>query len=150
MYQTEHAPHRDSRVVLAGERDGLGMRRITVRPAFGDVDVKTVVELHRVMSERFEKTGAGMLEYDEDVLRQSIQDSFTDFNSQAHQLGTTRMSRAVATGVVDTNCQVHDVHGLFVIGGSVFSTGGHANPTLTIVALAARLAAHLAGERGVV
>jgi hypothetical protein len=30
----------------------------------------------------------------------------------------------------------------------VFRTGGHANPTLTIVALAHRLGAHLAAELG--
>jgi choline dehydrogenase-like flavoprotein len=32
---------------------------------------------------------------------------------------------------------------LFIAGGSVFPTGGAAPPTLTIVALAVRLAAHL-------
>ena len=45
--------------------------------------------------------------------------------------------------VVDENCQVHGVSGLFVAGSSVFPTAGHANPTLMIVALAARLADRL-------
>jgi choline dehydrogenase-like flavoprotein len=47
-------------------------------------------------------------------------------------------------GVVDENCRVHGVANLFVTGSSVFPTGGYANPTLTIVALAVRLADHLA------
>ena len=46
-------------------------------------------------------------------------------------------------GVVDANAQVHGVSNLFIVGGSIFPTGGAAPPTLTIVALAVRLAAHL-------
>jgi choline dehydrogenase-like flavoprotein len=46
-------------------------------------------------------------------------------------------------GVVDADCRVHGVRNLFVAGSSVFPTGGSVNPTLTIVALALRLADHL-------
>jgi choline dehydrogenase-like flavoprotein len=49
------------------------------------------------------------------------------------------MSVSPASGVVDPDCQVHGVRGLFIAGGSVFPTIGHANPTLMIVALAIRL-----------
>ena len=146
-YQTEHAPSPDSRVILSGERDAFGMRRITVRPAFSSVDVETIVELHRLLASRFDKTGLGRVEFDEARLREHISDYPRQFNSQAHHLGTTRMSHRPESGVVDANCEVHDVHGLFLMGGSVFPTGGHANPTLTIVALSIRLAAHLAKQR---
>ena len=60
-----------------------------------------------------------------------------------HHLGTTRMHRDPAKGVVDEHCQVHGVPNLFLAGSSVFPTGGYANPTLTIVALALRLADRL-------
>jgi len=43
-------------------------------------------------------------------------------------------------GVVDENCRVHGVSNLFIASSSVFPTGGYANPTLTIVALALWLA----------
>ncbi len=43
-------------------------------------------------------------------------------------------------GVVDSDCRVHGVSNLFVAGSSTFPTGGHANPTLTIVAMSLRLA----------
>jgi choline dehydrogenase-like flavoprotein len=147
LYQTEHAPSRDSRVVLSGEQDALGMRRLTVHPAFSNIDVETVIELHRMVAERFDATGYGTVDFNESLLREHVIDYLGHFNSQAHQLGTTRMSSRSADGVVDANCEVHDVHGLFVTGGSVFPTGGHANPTLTIVALAVRLGEHLAQKR---
>jgi choline dehydrogenase-like flavoprotein len=50
-------------------------------------------------------------------------------------------------GVVDENCRVHGTSNLFAAGSSVFPSGGYANPTLTIVALAARLGDHLSSLR---
>jgi choline dehydrogenase-like flavoprotein len=61
-------------------------------------------------------------------------------------MGTTRMSLAPADGVVDLDCRVHDLNNLYVAGSSVFPTSGVSNPTLTILALALRLADHLASQ----
>ena len=63
-----------------------------------------------------------------------------------HNLGTSRMSARPQDGVVDAFGQAHDVPGLFVSDGSVMTTGGAANPTLTIVALAIRQAEHIADQ----
>jgi choline dehydrogenase-like flavoprotein len=60
-----------------------------------------------------------------------------------HHMGTTRMSKSSQDGVVDKNCKVHTVDNLYAAGSSVFPTGGYVNPTLTILALAIRLADHL-------
>ena len=60
-----------------------------------------------------------------------------------HHIGTTRMSDDPASGVVDRNCRSHLLRDLYIAGSSVFPTGGHAPPTLTIVALAIRLAEHV-------
>ena len=67
----------------------------------------------------------------------------------SHHMGTTRMHNDPAQGVVDSDCRVHEVANLFVAGSSVFPTGGSAAPTLTIVALALRLADHIQQSRGV-
>ena len=56
------------------------------------------------------------------------------------------MATSPELGVVDANCKVFGTENLYVAGSSVFPTGGHANPTLTIVALAIRLGEHLAGQ----
>jgi choline dehydrogenase-like flavoprotein len=61
----------------------------------------------------------------------------------AHHMGTTRMHADARYGVVDANCRVYGPSNVYVAGSSVFPTGGWAPPTLTIVALALRLADHL-------
>jgi choline dehydrogenase-like flavoprotein len=58
-------------------------------------------------------------------------------------MGTTRMHTEPRLGVVDADSRVHSVANLYVAGSSVFPTSGYANPTLTVVALAIRLADHL-------
>ena len=68
------------------------------------------------------------------------------YTDASHHMGTTRMSVDPREGVVDRDCRVHDVANLYLAGSSVFPSAGHSNPTLTIVALAVRLARHLAGR----
>ena len=63
-----------------------------------------------------------------------------------HHIGATRMTRDPKRGVVDPNCRVHGMDNLHLAGASTFTTGGAANPTFTIVALALRLADHLAAR----
>ena len=60
-----------------------------------------------------------------------------------HHMGALRMSAAAEDGIVDINSRLHSVDNLYIAGSAVFPTGGYANPTLTIVALALRLADHL-------
>jgi choline dehydrogenase-like flavoprotein len=63
----------------------------------------------------------------------------------AHPMCTARMSTDPADGVVDPQLRVHGTDNVFVCGSAVFPTGGAANPTLTIAALAHRLGDFLAG-----
>jgi choline dehydrogenase-like flavoprotein len=65
-----------------------------------------------------------------------------------HNLGTNRMSEKAADGVVNQWGQTHDIKNLFVSDGSVFTTGGAENPTLTIVALALRQADYIEEQMG--
>ena len=64
-----------------------------------------------------------------------------------HMMGTTRMGDNPNTSVTDAQCRVHGVENLYVAGSSLFPAAGAANPTLTIVALALRLADHLAESK---
>lgn len=71
------------------------------------------------------------------------QTSSTIQHSSHHQCGTLRMGRDPQTSVVDSDCRSHDHPNLYVMGSSVFPAIGTANPTLTVAALALRLAEHL-------
>jgi choline dehydrogenase-like flavoprotein len=63
-----------------------------------------------------------------------------------HQTGTTRMAATAAEGVVDANLAVFGTENLFVASTSTFPTSSQANPTLTGIAFAVRLAKHLGRE----
>ncbi|MBB5345293.1 GMC oxidoreductase [Tunturibacter empetritectus] len=145
-YQGEQVPNRDSRITLSPDQfDEHGVPRAVVDLAFTAQDIRTVVEAHRIFVERYRAAGAGELIFDEGELADYVRRRFEQFNSAAHHIGTTRMATSREHGVVDESCKVHGVENLYVAGSSVFPTGGHANPTLTIVALALRLGEHLAG-----
>jgi choline dehydrogenase-like flavoprotein len=65
----------------------------------------------------------------------------------SHQHGTTRMGHDPAISVVDASCRAHEVDNLFVVDGGPFPTGTGANPTLTIMANAWRVADIIADGR---
>ena len=64
----------------------------------------------------------------------------------AHPLGTCRMGADPRTSVVDSNCQSHDIKGLFVIDGSVMPTSLGVNPQVTILSIAEKSAEWLANH----
>jgi choline dehydrogenase-like flavoprotein len=51
-------------------------------------------------------------------------------------MGTYRMGADSRTSVVNVNGRTHDHSNLYLLGSGVFPTGGTANPTLTLAALA--------------
>jgi choline dehydrogenase-like flavoprotein len=61
-----------------------------------------------------------------------------------HLLGTARMGADPRTSVVDSSGRAHDVPNLYIADGSIFVTGGSANPTCTISALALRVGTAIA------
>jgi choline dehydrogenase-like flavoprotein len=60
-----------------------------------------------------------------------------------HPLGGCRMGTDPQRSVVDSNCRTHEVSNLYVVDGSVFPSASEKNPTLTIMAVAARAADHI-------
>jgi choline dehydrogenase-like flavoprotein len=60
----------------------------------------------------------------------------------AHEVGTLRLGEPGA-GVVDTNLKFNEYENLYCCDLSVLPTSPAANPSLTLVALALRLADHL-------
>jgi choline dehydrogenase-like flavoprotein len=64
----------------------------------------------------------------------------------SHHMGTTRMGSDPESSVVDADCRTHDLDNCWLVGSSVFPTGGAMNPTLTIGALSLRAADRLDAE----
>jgi choline dehydrogenase-like flavoprotein len=60
-----------------------------------------------------------------------------------HEVGTARMGNDPRTSVLDRFNRSHDVPNLFVVDGSAFPAATALEPTLTIMALAARASDHL-------
>lgn len=139
-FTCECPPDPNSRVMLGDATDALGLRRVKLdwrRPANYEQVFHRAYEL---LASALGQAGLGRVRIN---TAETTQDPMKAVENSHHHLGTTRMHLDPKLGVVDENCRVHGMGNLFVAGSSVFPTYGHANPTLTICALAIRLADHL-------
>ncbi len=129
----EFLPQADNRVTLAAETDRHGLPVAHFSYSQCENDRAMMKESVRVMTDILEAAGA------EEVVT---------IERYAHLVGGCRMARDDRSGVVDRNLRTFAVPNLYVVDGSVMPTQGAANPALTIMALAARCADHLASGRG--
>jgi choline dehydrogenase-like flavoprotein len=136
----ESAPDRDSRVSLTTERDPLGVPRAQLDWQLSELDRHSARRALEIVAAEFGRAGLGRVQITFD---ENTRDWPADLAGGWHHMGTTRMSDSPRTGVVDRDCRVHGFANLYVAGSSVFPTPGSGTPTLTIVALALRLADHL-------
>lgn len=138
----EQEPDPDSRITLDATADVLGSPRARIEWRVGPRERATSRWLTATLASELSRLGLAAVQTtaamtDDEAWLASV-------GSAYHPSGTTRMSADPGSGVVDPDLQVHGVAGLYVVGSSVFPTSGYANPTLTIVALALRLADRLA------
>ncbi|MBD2459683.1 GMC family oxidoreductase [Oscillatoria sp. FACHB-1407] len=138
VYQIEQAPDPENRLVLSQERDALGQNQAEIHWKLNSIDFRTINRVQSILIEEFNRSGLGHLQTDLENVK------FFKLAGH-HHMGTTRMHHDPKQGVVNAEGRVHGVHNLFITGSSVFPTSGYANPTLTIIALAIRLADHLKG-----
>ena len=147
----EQTPNRDSRVLLGEDVDRHGLRRPRLDWQWSELEKRSVVRFHEILAEEMGAAGLGRVRIDlpDDAVtlgpwRERAPDgALSGVSAGRHHMSTTRMHDDPRRGVVDSNCRVHEIENLYVAGSSVFPTGGLWNPTLTIVALALRLADHL-------
>jgi len=138
-FDAEQSPNRDSRVMLSTEKDIFGLNRLKVDWRFTDADVKSACKSFQLIAKELQLSGAGKMEIELESLARKIKDTGVG----SHHIGTTRMSSDPSQGVVDEDCRVHGIDNLYIASSSVFPTSSYANPTLTILALALRLADHI-------
>jgi choline dehydrogenase-like flavoprotein len=138
----EQSPDRSNRVTLQEQTDAYGQRKIKILWRWNELDLRSIRQAQKIFREELAAAGIGTFV----PVEETVGSQPRRFDSPHHFLGTTRMHDNPRNGVVDADCRVHGVPNLFIAGSSVFPTGGYANPTLTIVALALRLATHLQSE----
>ena len=137
----EPAPNPDSRVMLSDQKDALGQRRARLDWRLSPLDKRTIRRAQQIIGEELERAGIGRIETE--PMGEDDTDWPEDLGWGWHHMSTTRMHDDPKKGVVDRNCRVHGISNLCVAGSSVFATGGNDLPTMSIVALALRLADHL-------
>ena len=137
----EQAPNPDSRLRLSQERDALGVPRIELDWRVSEHDERSVYRALSLLGCELGRLGLGRIwiPSEHGAIDWKI-------SPGGHHMGTTRMGDDPERSVVDANLRCHDHENLYIAGASVFVTGGDANPTLTLVALAHRLADHLRGD----
>jgi choline dehydrogenase-like flavoprotein len=142
---SEQPPRRESRIHLTQERDAIGMPKVAMRWFIGEEEQRTLFVIARLFDEQLRKHNLGSMHWQgfdpyTNVRSVSISDHY-------HHLGGARMSSSEGDGVVDPQCRVHGVRNLYIASGATFPAAGSTNPTFTIMALAIRLAEHLAYTR---
>jgi choline dehydrogenase-like flavoprotein len=142
-FNSEQTPDAPNRVTLANDSDRHGVRRVHIAWRVSEEDVSAACRAYQLLRDMLERSRACRLEFDETRLRERLSSSMP---LGGHHIGTARMAASDRTGVVDANCAVFSVPNLYIASSAVFPTSSHANPTLTIVALALRLAAHLRAQ----
>lgn len=144
-FNCEQTPLASSRISLLRERDRHGMRRLQVDWRLGREDIDAACRGFIVLRDTLHRSSGCRLEFDEARLHAALENAMP---LGGHHMGTTRMAASPKDGVVDGNCALFELPNLYVASAAVFPTVGHANPTLTIVALAIRLARHLRAPAG--
>ena len=137
-FKIEQISNPESRITLTAERDALGMRRVNLDWQFTEQDFDGLRRSIDFFQREMGRTSTARVAFTVKP------DELVEVMSPArHHMGSTRMHVDPKHGVVDADCKMHGVDNLYIAGSSVFPTGGNANPTLTIVALAFRLCDHL-------
>lgn len=135
----EQLPNRESRVELSDEKDILGQNKLKVTLKITENEKESMIRYHEILSKTLQEEGIGSIQSEFPPADQE----WPGLTDSSHHIGTTRMSDDPKMGVVNKDCQVHGISNLYIASSSVFPTGGHVNSTLSIVAIAFRVASHL-------
>jgi choline dehydrogenase-like flavoprotein len=125
----ELLPHPENRVTLADETDEFGL---------------PVARFDHSLHENDEANMAYSAKVIKDLLYAADAQDVLTIQRFAHLIGGCRMGVSPEDSVVDAEQRAWTVPNLFVSDGSVCPTQGAANPALTIMALASRLAERMA------
>ncbi|MFO1168188.1 MAG: GMC oxidoreductase [Rhodoblastus sp.] len=148
-YHCEQSPRADSRVTLSDTTDRFGVPRLRIDLRFAREDAEGVVRAHERLADWLQRSNIAEVHYRQPEA-QNVDAVVARMSHGTHQIGTARMGANRNEGVVDRDLRCFDAPNLHVASSAVFCTSSQANPTLSIIAFAARLAERLARESAVV
>lgn len=136
----EQTPNRNNRIKLGTEEDRFGLRKILIDWELGQFEIDNLWRILPYMSNEIGRLNLGRIrllkEFEDRLFGRKMYFSH-------HHMGTTRMANSPVNGVVDKNLKVFTTKNLYISSSSIFTTGGHLPPTLTIAAFSVRLAKHI-------
>jgi choline dehydrogenase-like flavoprotein len=145
-YHSEQWPNPDNRITLTDRRDRTGLPVAHIGYHFHQRDAQSVLRAHEVFEDWLKRAGLGSISH-----RFRPEERAGAILGQAkhgpHQIGMTRMAADAREGVVDGDLRTFSAANLYVASCSSLPTASQANPTLTAIALALRLAEHLAAAQ---
>jgi choline dehydrogenase-like flavoprotein len=134
----EVLPDPENRVELDPARtDAHGIPTLRIHARYGENERVMAGDQLATMREMLEAAGFEIT---------AAGESLSPPGLSAHELGTARMGSNPATSVLNSHNQAWDVANLFVTDAASFTSSGHANPTLTIMALTVRASGYLADQ----
>lgn len=116
--------------------------RIRVNWSLEGTQVDAFARFAHAVGDYCRASGLGTMELDQRLVAGDPR-YFDDCRDSNHQMGGARMALAVDDGVVNPDCQVFGMPGLYVAGAPVFPSGSFANPTLVGMGIGQRLVRHL-------
>jgi choline dehydrogenase-like flavoprotein len=130
-----------SRISLGEERDEVGMPEVVVDWRVSEQEVGTIRRYAAHLQEQFEAIGLTGVEWAPGILDDA---AVVGIEDARHAMGGACMGTDPRKSVVDAEMRVHGVGNLSIASAAVFPDGGAQLPTLTMMALALRLADRLA------
>lgn len=134
--RSEQSPNQSSHIKLNKKINEIGMRMLDINFKISEFDKDCLFKNTNLFGEELIRNQLGVIKVDP-------RESFNPRFGGGHTMGTTKMGFSFNDSIVDKNCKVHGVRNLYISGSSIFTSGGAANPTLTIAALSYRLGYHL-------
>jgi hypothetical protein len=138
----EQSPSINSAISLTKELDGFGIPRANLHWKKNKLDRTTLKKSIAAFNEWILNGDNGRLNLYDWISKDLSYPADGELGGH-HHMGGTRMHESKIYGVVNSDCKVYGSDNLYVAGSSLFTTGGHNNPTLPIVQLALRLSEHL-------
>ena len=138
----EQSPSINSMISLSKDLDSFGMPRVNLHWEKNKLDRDTIKKSIATFNDWILNNDIGRLNLF-DWVSKDLSYPIDDELGGHHHMGGTRMHESKNYGVVNSNCKVYGSDNLYIAGSSLFTTGGHNNPTLPIVQLALRLSEHL-------